>query len=218
MEKKMQLQKKANVIAANGQSIGRIDRVVLNPVTKVITNIVVHKSALFNKEDKVVPITLVAETTEDQIVLRGEAGELDSFPPFEERRVVAEKPDEEPSQSMNTPQPVNYGIPGVSPAFVPPPGDQFITQIEQNIPEGTVAMKEGAKVVSSEGEHVGNVERVFADTSIDQITHLLVSRGMFVKEAKLVPVKWVMTMGEDEVHLRVKKDSVEELEDVSIAV
>ena len=216
METKIQFQKNANVIAANGQPLGQIDRVVLNPETKVITDIVVKKGSLFNKEDKVVPVGLVAETTEDQILLRNEAGELNAFPVFEERRIVPGKEDiDKTLSSENAPQMVNYGFPEVSPAYVQPSGKQFVTQIEQNIPEGTVAMKEGAKVITSEGKHVGYVERVLADSSVDQVTHLLVSTGRFTKDAKLIPIDWVMVMGEDEIHLRVNKDSVEELADVS---
>ena len=216
METKIQFQKNANVIAANGQSLGQIDRVVLNPETKVITDIVVKTGALFNKEDKVVPVGLVAETTEDQILLRNEAGELNAFPVFEERRIVPGKEDiDKTLSSENVPQMVNYGFPEVGPAYIQPPSAKIVTQIEQNIPEGTVAMKEGAKVITSEGKHVGYVERVLADSSVDQVTHLLVSTGRFTKDAKLVPIEWVMAVGEDEIHLRVNKDSVEELADVS---
>jgi hypothetical protein len=39
-----------------------------------------------------------------------------------------------------------------------------------------------------------------------------------MKETKLIPISWVMMLGEDNVHLRVKKDSVEELGNTPIAV
>lgn len=219
MDTKIQFQKNANIITTNGQSLGQIDRVVLNPATKVITDIVVRQGTLFNKEDRVIPIDFVVETTEENIVLREDVGELDAFPPFEERRVVSESTDiDRKLSSGNSPQPVNYGFPEVGPSFVKPPSEQFVTRIEKNIPEGTVAMKEGARVITAEGKHVGSVERVLADASIDQITHLLISNGTFTKTAKLIPIKWVMVMGEDEVHLRVKSNSVEELDATSMAV
>jgi hypothetical protein len=40
---------------------------------------------------------------------------------------------------------------------------------------------------------------------------------MFTKEKRLIPMKWVMTLGEDEVHLRVDKTLVAEA-DVPVAV
>ena len=92
----------------------------------------------------------------------------------------------------------------------PGPGEEFVTRIEQNIPEGMVAMKEGAKVITADGKNLGKVERVLADSSVDEITHLLISTGMFTKEKRLIPMQWVESVSEDEVHLRLNKDSIEE--------
>src|SRR6185295_19741970 len=100
---------------------------------------------------------------------------------------------------------------------VPAPGEKFVTQIEQNIPDGTVALKEGAKVITADGKHVGNVERVLADSSVDQITDLVISTGLINKEMRLIPIKWVMTVDEDTVHLRVKKASIEDKDTTPIA-
>jgi len=215
MDKKILFQKNASVLAANGEQIGSLGRVVLNPQTKVVTDIVILTGALFSKEARVVPVDLVAETTEHRILLRTEAGNLDDFPPFEERFLVDANKDTD-QEPVNAPQ-VIYGSPGFGPMVVPAPGEEFVTEIQQNIPEGTVAMKEGAKVITAEGTHVGNVERVLADPSVDQVTHLVVSHGLFVKESKLIPITWVMSLGEDSVHLRVKKASVEELDTIPMA-
>jgi hypothetical protein len=78
------------------------------------------------------------------------------------------------------------------------------------------AKREHVKVISSDGMHVGIVERVFADSAFDQITHLLISREIPSQDRKLIPIKWVQTMGDATVHLRVTKDLVEELADASI--
>ena len=66
------------------------------------------------------------------------------------------------------------------------------------------------------GSNVGKIERVLADLSADEVTHLLVSRGMFPKETKLIPMEWVTTMTDEEVYLGVEEDTVKELADVSI--
>jgi hypothetical protein len=95
-------------------------------------------------------------------------------------------------------------------------GEEFATRVDQNIPEGTVAMKEGARVISADGEHVGDVERVFTGIPNEQITHLLISRGKIKKTAKLVPIDWVNTMNEDEVNLRVNKVSIDNLAETSV--
>jgi len=70
--------------------------------------------------------------------------------------------------------------------------------------------------MSADGKHVGSVERVLANPEMDEVTHLLISKGMFPKETKLIPMEWVTTMTDDEVYLQVDEHSVEELADVSI--
>jgi uncharacterized protein YrrD len=72
-------------------------------------------------------------------------------------------------------------------------------------------------VISADGKHVGNVERVLADPSVDQVTHLVISQGLFTKANKLIPISYVMTVGEDTVHLRVKKVSVEDVDTTPFA-
>jgi len=213
MEQKILFQKNANVIAANGQQVGTLERVVLNPETKVVTDIVIQTGTLFNKEARVMPVEAVVETTEDQIVLSDKIGELESFPRFEERHLI--DTNIETDRTTWNVAPVIYSYP--EPCSAVAPGEQFVTQIEQNIPEGTVAMKEGAKVITADGKHVGNVERVLADSSVDQITHLVMSMGMFTKELRLIPIRLVMTVEEDKVHLRVKKVSVEDKDTTPIA-
>jgi len=218
MDTKVQFQKSATILSANGKQLGSLERVVVNPSTHVLTDIVVRTGALLKQEEKVVPIELVAETNRSQIALREEAGELKGFPLFEEQRIVSEKGNINPSSSGESSSSLIVGYPSLgTPAVQVPSEKRIVTHIEQNIPEGTVAMKEGAKVITAEGKNIGSVERVLADPMVDQVTDLLVSRGLFTKQAKLIPIHWVMMMGEDKVHLRVSRESVEDLADVPLA-
>src|SRR5258706_14537556 len=113
MEKIMLFQKNADVIDANGQQVGSLERVVLNPESKLVTDIVVRTGTLFNKVDRVIPVELIVETTENQIALSREAGEIKSFPPFEERYLVDE--DVDTAQKPADVPPVVYGNPGFGP-------------------------------------------------------------------------------------------------------
>lgn len=220
MDTQIQFQKNAAVVRANGEQLGSLQRIVVNPRNNVLTNLVVRTGTLLNHEEKVVSIDLVAEATKDQIILHDRPGTLDSLPLFEERRII------EANESLDQNSPVddmplvmfgrpNIGVPNIVSPAATDPGEQFITHIEQNIPIGTVAIKEGAKVVTAEGKHAGNVESVLADSSMEQVTHFLVSNGLLTKEKKLLPIHWVTVLGEDEIRLGVKKSSVDELADVS---
>jgi uncharacterized protein YrrD len=219
MENNIQLQKHAHVLASNAQEVGFLDRVVVNPETKVITHIVVRMGSLFNKEDKIVPIELVTDTTEDLVVLEADVSTVESMPRFEEKQIVSEEQAlKEPASSENE-QPASFGE---SPAVISlvldtTTNETYTTETVQNIPEGTVAMKEGAKVISADGEHIGNVERILADSAVAQITHLMISRGILTKEVKLIPVKWVLKIGEENVYLNVNKDSLDGLDGILLA-
>jgi uncharacterized protein YrrD len=210
----MQFKEGAKVLKADGERVGTIDRVVLDPDTKEVTHLVVEKGLLFT-EDKVVPISLVGPATEDEVTLREDAGDLEKLPAFQESHYV----------------PVERGphAPGAAdwarPVYLYPPtgawwttagfGDytkpHYVAKTEKNIPEGTVALEEGAKVIGSDGERVGDVERIFTDPLEERATHLLISEGLILKEKKLVPTGWMSNVFEDEVHLSVDSDFVESL-------
>lgn len=210
MDKTILFQKNANVLSASGQHFGSLQRVVLHPETKVITDIVVQGGGLFNKEYRVIPIEQIAETTEAQVQLSSEAGEWESFALFEEKRIVEEGGQFNSHRDTSS---VIYGVPGMGgPAVVAGSEEQFPTRLEQNIPEGTVALKEGAKVYTADDKHVGNVDRVLADPSADRASHLIVTHGLLVPEKKLIPMHWVMMLGEEKVHLNVTEAQIKEFE------
>jgi hypothetical protein len=110
--------------------------------------------------------------------------------------------------------PAPFGGMGIAQPPIPVSGDQGVVhQMEQHIPDGTVALKEGAKVISSDSKHLGNVEKVFVDTGSARATHLLITKGLLLKERKLIPTDWVDTVDEDEVFLAVDSSFAARLPD-----
>lgn len=217
MDTKIQFQKNAAVLTANGHQLGSLHRIVVNPVDKVIRGIVMRTGSLLAPQEKVVPIDLIAEATEERVVLHSHADMLESFEPFEEKRLVDTNENSYRHTEVEDMPLIIVGKPDVGMTVFPPEHeDQFVTTIEQNIPAGTIAVKEGANIITAEGRYAGSMESVFADLAATQITHLLLSNGLIAREKKVIPIHWVMTMDEDEIHLRVEKTSVEELSDVSI--
>jgi len=211
----MQFKQETGVFTADGRDVGNIDRVVMNPHTKEVTHLVVRKGFLFT-EDKVVPIDLIATATEDRVVLRSDAGDLGALPQFEETHylpLAEAAPDTARAAKDATPlywyPPVGVAAWGYPGSFAP--GPVYVTHTEQNIPEGTVALKEGSKVISSDDKHVGNVERVFTDSRTDRVTHFLISQGLILTERRLVPITWLSSVMEDEVHLTVNAQLLDKL-------
>ena len=210
----MELKKGTTVETPAGESVGHIDRVVMNPRTKEVTHVVVRKGFLFS-EDKVVPISLIASTSEDRVMLREGAGDLQQLPAsLETHYHPVSEAELRPESARAQYAPPVYLYPpvmGVPPMAYSYPGPHYVAETQENIPEGTVALKEGAKVISSDGKHVGNVERVFTDPQADRATHLLISKGLLLKEKKLVPTTWLSDVTEDEAYLSVGSGTLEEL-------
>lgn len=215
----MQFKENTEVITSDGQKVGQIDRVVIDPRSEELTHLIVKKGFLFTK-DKVVPFDLVETATEDQIVLKEGPQEPDDFPNFEETHFVpvedAATPEDDGSGGLSS-LAWYYPLPGGAwwhtrmgayPGYPEPP---YVRRTELNIPDGTIPLEEGAKVVSKDGEHVGDIERIYADEKEQRVTHLLISKGFISKSRKLIPTMWVESVSEDLVRLSVGERFVEKL-------
>lgn len=203
----MQFKQDAPVISTDGQTMGHLARVVIDPRSNEITHIVIRRGFLFT-EDKLVPISLVAAGKEDRITLRGPAAsqDLTNLPNFEETHFIPTDQEEASLYPVGQ-APALYWYP---PVGVPMP--LGITETTENIPEGTIALKEGAKVLTPDGEVVGTIEQVLTDPLADRVTHFLISQGMLFPEKKLIPITWVSEVNEDEVYLAVGKRTLEALQ------
>lgn len=205
----MQFKNGADVYTSDEQDVGKVDRVVIDPVTKETTHLIVRKGALF-AEDKVVPIALVDEAEEDHVTLRGDEDVFEGLPDFEENQFILLDSEEAPAYSLEHAQPM-YWYPfglgtGIPPAVAPQP---YLVETRRNIPDQTVALKEGAKVISVDGKHIGDIERVFVDPDTDRIRTFLVSKGFFLKEHMFIPVEWVADLSEKEIRLAVGSRLIE---------
>ena len=220
----MEFKQGTHVYTSDDQDAGTVDRVVLDPQSNEVSSLVVRKGWLF-VEDKVVPLSLVDGATDDRITLRETKGDLQKLPPFEEtyyvRAADAGVWQDKPELSTNNYAESVYSYPPVGAAWWGPSGyvdympidvqPEFLARSQKNIPEGSVAVREGAHVISRDGKHVGDVEEVFTDPASNQVTHILISQGLLFKDHKLIPTNWLKAEGEEEVTLTVETSVVDQL-------
>jgi uncharacterized protein YrrD len=213
----MQFKEGMDVFTADGQKIAKVDRVVIDPSSKEITHLIVRKGVLFST-DKILPLPLVNSVTTEHITLHDNADDMPELNDFEEDWYVPVADEEvSPTYPAAAARPLyRYPPPGVlrGDYYGRPYADTAQPEIEKEarpIPEGTVALEEDAEVVSAEGEHVGDVARVIADSDTNQVTHFVISEGLLLKEQKLIPVDWISSIGEDSVRLAVKSRQVDDL-------
>jgi len=215
----MELKEGTSVFTPGGEEVGKVNRFVVDPETNEVTHIVIQKGWLL-PEDKVVPFEMVSYATGDRVVLSENVGDFDELPPFEETYFVratddylgAPTPTGEPVYHYAPayywyPARPNPGFsgPGVAPYMLP------VGETQRNIPEDTVPLREGTNVLSSNGDHVGDVERLFLEEDSNKVTHFVISQGVLFKERKLVPAHWVKSVDEDQVQLVVSSELLERL-------
>jgi uncharacterized protein YrrD len=215
----MQLKEGMSVFTRSGEEVGTINRFVIDPETNAVTHVVIQKGWLL-PEDKVVPFQVIQSDSEDKVVLNEDI-KFDELPPFEETYFVRADEDlDDPGQTGEHAYryaPAYYWYPA-RPGFVDPvmgPGFYPIPvtggETRRNIPEDTVPLKEGTDVLSSDGEHVGDVERLIVEPASNTATHFVISQGMLFKDRKLVPTHWVKSVAEDQVRLAVSRRVLERL-------
>lgn len=209
----MRFVKGADVFGANGEKIGTLNRVVVDARTRDVTDLVVDRG-LFGTE-KVIPVGLVDTEKEDKITLRKTNQGVDAFLDYETTHYVPIDQIGNPYKDIATYYwypPANFERPtggGMIPGAFP----DYVLREDPSIPEGRIAITEGAQVISADGKHIGNVEQVVTNAANNNVTHFVVGKGFLLKEHKLVPVFWVTKMDDHKIHLSVEARLFERLPD-----
>jgi uncharacterized protein YrrD len=195
----MRFAKGMKTFTADGEAVGAIDAVVIDPRSKEVTHLVIQKGGLFS-DDKLVPVDLIGERREDGYLLNAGANVLGELPDFQETQYVATDDsavaDEYGSQNVADLAPRSfYAYPGVgavglgfgAPLFgaAAGAGAPYVVRVERNLPEGAVVLREGTNVIADNGDHVGDVEQIIAEPKDERVTHFVISRGLLLKERKL---------------------------------
>jgi hypothetical protein len=158
----------------------------------------------------------VETAVDEEVTLRSDAGDMYLLPDFQEKNfVVVNEHELLRSSGAHTSVPSLYWYPSaIGPSDFAYPGSSgpaYLEQVKENIPQGTVALKEGAKVISADDKHVGNVEQVLTSPETDLATYFVISKGLLLKERKLVPTFWVSRLDEENVYLAVGSHLLDEL-------
>lgn len=210
----MKLTKGAEVYNTQGDKLGTLQRVIIDPESKSITHIVVEKGWLFTT-NKVISLSELDSEREDRLVVTKSESKEDDFPAFEEAHFVNLDENDHPQSDVDgaywyPPANLAWWRTGATYTGYYPPMPAFVMRTTQNIPEGTIALEEGAKVTSKDEKHVGNIEQVIVEPQDGRATHFVVHGGLF-SDRKLIPVLWISSISENEVRLAVSSGLLERL-------
>ena len=185
--------------------LGKTTNVIVNPVTKKVTHIVLEDKGLPDNATRMVPFNKVADSTPAKITLSCSKADVTSMPPFLKGQVIQET------------------ISGGAWSS----GDVYASQYVFNdtaydvvqgahIPAGEKAICSGMDVAATDGK-VGRLDELVLDPESGDITHILMRKGhLWGKREVAVPASAVDYIEAYTVHLNVDKSAVKEMPEVPV--
>lgn len=151
---------------------GKLVKIVVDPKTQQVTDLVVEKGLLL-KKDQVLPVSVVTSATENDIYLDVSSDDVSSFPEYREV-TVTEPPiatDAQPGKSSSS---------AVPDALL----DLTTPKVRKRLHEGVEADKavlDRKSEVETLQKVIGRVDHVIVDSETDEITSLIMRRGLLTK-------------------------------------
>jgi len=201
------------VVCSDGDC-GELKRVVIDPVARAITHLVVepkHREA----SGRLVPIDLVSSTG-DEIRLQCTRSEFQALDQAEESHFLpgASGPWGYPQGDMLTLP--YYGLGGLGPGLggLGMSAGPYVV-ISDRVPPGEVEVRRGDHVRATDG-NIGRVKGLVVDPSDHHVTHFLLDEGHLWGEKRVaIPIGAVKSV-EDGVQVTLSKDQVRDLPPVEI--
>jgi sporulation protein YlmC with PRC-barrel domain len=194
---------------------GELTRVVVNPVARSVTHLVVEPAGRQGLA-RLVPIDLAEPgKAADQVGLRCTLAEFEHLDPAEETQFIPGSQGYAaygPEQVLSWPYASLSGVPGV-------PGDELAgvseTVTYDTIPLGEVAIRRGEHVHATDGA-IGRVEGLVIDPRNHHVTHVLLQEGhLWGRKQVAIPISAV-TSTDDGIQLSLSKRQVADLPPVDI--
>jgi sporulation protein YlmC with PRC-barrel domain len=183
---------------------GRSTRVVINPVTRQVTHLVVQEAEFLGAEH-LVPLDQVLETQPDLIRLRCTKEQLAKMESFVEVEYIG----------GNAPYLAYSPREYVSWPYVFP--IDMLTPLEhERIPPGELTVRRGSGVEATDGR-IGRVDEFMIDPQNGRITHMVLREGhLWGQKDITIPVSEIDRIEEDTVYLKLDKHEVEALPTIPV--
>jgi sporulation protein YlmC with PRC-barrel domain len=194
------------VFALDGR-IGHLHKVVVDPHTRRVSHLIVHRGFLLD-EDRVVPVELVERSTAEGIIMHLTSQEVSRLPRYHEACFRGPPPDWEPLPGYEAADILFWGPPD---AGVVPPGLPVVEYtIRHGIPERTVVLERNTEVRTRD-EAVGEIDYLLVDPLHHELTHLVVRLDDQPQQPVIVPFAWVEDLGDGYVLLGCTREDLRRL-------
>ena len=193
---------KANVECTDGPC-GKSAHLIVNPVSRQVTHLVVEDKHLPDESTRLVPIEHVTDTTHELIRLNCARAEVAQMEPFITTRFISPEMAQFPTDfywSSLDP----YMQPMVLPEIEGP-----LPISEEHIPEGEKEIHRGMHVQATDGR-IGQVDELMVEPESWRITHVVLRHGhLWGKKEVTLPLADIDRVTDDTVYLKIDKSTVE---------
>lgn len=202
----------AEVSCSDG-NCGELRRVVVDPVAKAVTHLVVepkHRLGI----GRLVPVDSI-ETAGEEIRLRCDLNRFKEFELAEETQFLpgtGRYPGYDETEMMAWPY-YSLGTMGLGSPSSAADGPHVVAS--ESVPPGEVDVGRGERVEASDGE-IGRVQGLVMDPATRHVTHVLLQEGhLWGRKQVAIPIKSIQAM-DDGVAVRLTKEEIADLPPVSI--
>jgi hypothetical protein len=208
-------------VTCSDGTCGELSRVVVDPVARVLTHLVVEPKHR-RGPGRLVPIDLV-DAAAEKIKLRCTSAEFDALEDAEETRFLADVTGQMGYGAGETYSWPYYGLGGGAEMGMGGLGiggglagaPQFT--ISDRVPKGEVEVSRGEPVHATDGS-IGRVQGLVIDPEDHHVTHVLLEEGhLWGKKAITIPIGAVEDVSADGVRLGLTKDEVRDLPAVDLS-
>jgi uncharacterized protein YrrD len=211
----MQVSLGATVRTADGENVGSIDKLILDPHSHDVKTAVVRKGFILT-EDVEIPLDALDSVSEDEVRLHLSADEVRSLPRFSEANYTAPPPSYAmpagytyPSDRLLWPLAVPAYPMAFPPYWTPPPGPEGeVRDMLRQQDLENVVIDEGSDVYSSDEHKIGEVHKVIFDSASGRPSRILVRRGFLFTEDFELPASLIASLDDGVIHLNQTRDAI----------
>jgi len=203
-------------VSCRDGACGKLTRVVLDPVARVLTHVVVEPNRRSGL-GRLVPVDLVDETT-DGVRLRCTLGEFNALEEAEETRFLADEGEQMGYGAGDTLAWPYYGLNmstgmGMDMGAIVAQDAQYVVD---RVPGGEVELRRGEHVQATDGS-IGQIHGLVIDAEGHGVTHVLLQEGhLWGRRQIAIPIGAVRDVTVDGVRLLLTKDEVRDLPPVEL--
>ena len=198
-----------------GGTLGEIHRMIVDPQSDCVTDLVVRYGTLVSHE-RAVPLGYVRGVDEAGVHLALDHPGLDGMPPFVETRYAVPDSADAVAGSAGVPDRGAYlvdsgAMPGPAyggrlAATTPAPLTEAVAASTRATDTQRPVVAKGLAVLDDSGTHIGDVSEYGVTPDTGRLVHLAIRQGTLLKHEIAVPVDWVDAVAARGILLRVAKD------------